>query len=1006
MSAGATTSKTQWPFSPQSIPGLSLWLDGADTSSITGTSSVTAWKDKSGKGNHASGNGGLSYTAGEGITFNGSNGYFTVPGVAGSIVGTPFTVFVVEKVAVLPSAGLPMGIFTNDPNANTTYGSFFTCYQPSGAVTFGWYNADQTTSTTYSVGTSRILNFNYTGTNRTILVNGTSGATQSWTQNLVTGAFTQPVIGRLWGTYYYNGTISELMLYIGNINTQQYQQVEGYLAQKWGLQILLPPTHPYFAILPVNTPPTSISGLSLWLDASDSTTKVTSGAGTNLVSIQDKSGSGNLWTPVTPNTISTNFNMNNGRPALSLFKAFGNNPLLRGTYTLTAGYNSTIFAVVQGRQINIFGDRGPTIGFGSQLDFIYYNADSEIDYEVVVYDIPESPNGIYILCLRVSATDSGSTYICSVNGTECLIDLQPNTPLASTGTTVITTSNTGVNDSVGELLIGEILVYSAGFNMSQIRQIEGYLAWKWGIQSNLPDTHPYYYAPSAVQLYKRPVFQRTFSPVDIPGCSLWLDAADLSTITGTSTVTAWRDKSGNGYSFTKASYSSGNITLSSRNGNSTVNLGINVMTTSSFPWTRWNTMFFVLSSSYEWLYSVGTLTNYFGTGNWQLLANGQNFQDANISQGNQLLPTLGLTNQYCLLVIGYGGGTQASNYTVNGTVRFTTAGTSTGNGTINPGTALPQATTTAALWLNGSHLYPYGDSTYVAEIVHYDNELTASQRQQVESYLAWKWGLLSPLATGHPGKLLPSFSTTFTPKSLTGLQLWLDAADSSTITGTSTVTAWADKSGNGNNGIPISSGPTLVQNVQNGLPGLTFPTTASIMLCGNLLAGTNFSMLAVVKYASSGTQYALGEWKIQYGSGLLFTQGNSVVTTVGTTSTYNPFGPLTPADTTAFHIYAASLSSSTSSSSVTLIAGTDGNDTTYTNSNGPNSAATAQPFAVGGAYENSTGYYPLTGYICEVIVYNSALSKIQLQQIEGYLAWKWGLQNNLPTAHAYKKFMP
>jgi hypothetical protein len=294
----------------------------------------------------------------------------------------------------------------------------------------------------------------------------------------------------------------------------------------------------------------------------------------------------------------------------------------------------------------------------------------------------------------------------------------------------------------------------------------------------------------------------------------------------------------------------------------------------------------------------------------------------------------------------------------------------------------------------------------VAEIVHYDNELTASQRQQVESYLAWKWGLLSPLATGHPGKLLPSFSTTFTPKSLTGLQLWLDAADSSTITGTSTVTAWADKSGNGNNGIPISSGPTLVQNVQNGLPGLTFPTTASIMLCGNLLAGTNFSMLAVVKYASSGTQYALGEWKIQYGSGLLFTQGNSVVTTVGTTSTYNPFGPLTPADTTAFHIYAASLSSSTSSSSVTLIAGTDGNDTTYTNSNGPNSAATAQPFAVGGAYENSTGYYPLTGYICEVIVYNSALSKIQLQQIEGYLAWKWGLQNNLPTAHAYKKFMP
>ena len=124
-------------------------------------------------------------------------------------------------------------------------------------------------------------------------------------------------------------------------------------------------------------------------------------------------------------------------------------------------------------------------------------------------------------------------------------------------------------------------------------------------------------------------------------------------------------------------------------------------------------------------------------------------------------------------------------------------------------------------------------------------------------------------------------------------------------------------------------------------------------------------MFAVVKYASSGTQTALGEWKIQYGSGLFFTQGNSVVASVSATTTFNAFGPLVAADTSAFHIYAASLSSSTSSSSATLIAGTDGNHTTYTNSGGPNTAATADPFAVGGDYENSTGYYPVTGYICE-----------------------------------------
>jgi hypothetical protein len=238
-------ARPQSPFTPLSIPGAILWLDGGDSSTITGTSPVTAWRDKSGNRNNASGSGGLSYTPGQGITFNGTNTFFSVPGVAGSVVGTPFTVFIVEKIAVLPPTGLAMGLFANNPNVGGQYTSFFTNYQDNGAITFGFYSADLTTSTTYSVGSTRILNFNYTGSNRTILVNGTSGGTQSWTQNLLPGAFTEPVIGKLWNTYYYNGTISEIILYIGNIDTQQYQQVEGYLAWKWGLQDQLPANHPY-----------------------------------------------------------------------------------------------------------------------------------------------------------------------------------------------------------------------------------------------------------------------------------------------------------------------------------------------------------------------------------------------------------------------------------------------------------------------------------------------------------------------------------------------------------------------------------------------------------------------------------------------------------------------------------------------------------------------------------------------------------------------------------------
>ena len=40
-------------------------------------------------------------------------------------------------------------------------------------------------------------------------------------------------------------------------------------------------------------------------------------------------------------------------------------------------------------------------------------------------------------------------------------------------------------------------------------------------------------------------------------------------------------------------------------------------------------------------------------------------------------------------------------------------------------------------------------------------------------------------------------------------------------------------------------------------------------------------------------------------------------------------------------------------------------------------------------------------YISEIILYQSQLTKDQYQQVEGYLAWKWGLQTSLPTNHPY-----
>jgi hypothetical protein len=43
--------------------------------------------------------------------------------------------------------------------------------------------------------------------------------------------------------------------------------------------------------------------------------------------------------------------------------------------------------------------------------------------------------------------------------------------------------------------ISEILLVSRAVNTAENQQIEGYLAWKWGLQSNLPANHPYFFSP-------------------------------------------------------------------------------------------------------------------------------------------------------------------------------------------------------------------------------------------------------------------------------------------------------------------------------------------------------------------------------------------------------------------------------------------------------------------------------------------------------------------------------
>ena len=49
----------------------------------------------------------------------------------------------------------------------------------------------------------------------------------------------------------------------------------------------------------------------------------------------------------------------------------------------------------------------------------------------------------------------------------------------------------GIWDSMFTGSIAELIAYDAPLTVSQRQQVEGYLAWKWGLQAALPATHPY-----------------------------------------------------------------------------------------------------------------------------------------------------------------------------------------------------------------------------------------------------------------------------------------------------------------------------------------------------------------------------------------------------------------------------------------------------------------------------------------------------------------------------------
>ena len=192
-------------------------------------------------------------------------------------------------------------------------------------------------------------------------------------------------------------------------------------------------------------------------------------------------------------------------------------------YGIATDSSGNVFVTGQyGAALTLFDPNGASnaaLAFsgGTDIFIAKYNSDGYIANAPT----PASSN------VLVSATYTPSTFSSFVNGFA-------QTTLAGTTLTTVGLFLGGPSNYFSGS-ISEVLVFGTTLTAAQRQSVEGYLSRKWGIGTGLISTHPFYTIGP---------FNRYFNPTDVPGCSLWLDGIDNSSMNSTTTVTSWSDKSG------------------------------------------------------------------------------------------------------------------------------------------------------------------------------------------------------------------------------------------------------------------------------------------------------------------------------------------------------------------------------------------------------------------------------------------------------------------------------
>ena len=803
------TSKNIWGFDPRTIPGCVVWLDAADTSTLTlSGSNITAWRDKSTFSNNVNS---ISTTAptydstDSSVNFVATSGTF-LRGTMSATYSNSVSVFVVASIATQTSPAYPrlsmiglsstansiligQQLYVNGGNTSViTYLSTGT--NPSGQGTNIMTLISNVTYSTRQV----ITNISsYIGTAYTIstFLNGDSQTTSTSTRS---GTFTAS--GTNVATYNkyslanypdaistggdsYSGKIFEYLVFNSALTTAQRQGVEGYLTWKWRLV-------GYSPITPLSL------GCQLWLDASDSSTITLSGS--SVTQWNDKSGNGNNmipWTTFSNATVSinsqTNLNVLNFSATGVYQGTISNGPYPADVYLVMALKDTTTHVDVISVYSSNTGSTFNSLTFGEYTASRWHNGSDGFARTPNVVS-PSNETSTSFLLMNWSI--SNNNYIIRRNGTQLIqsasytytrpadsrfqIGFRVNPTVFSPATTA----------GPFRGYIGEIVAFNTQLGDAQRQQIENYLGLKWGL-TGLPLSHPYYSLKPHLQY---------FQPDSISGCQLWFDGADYNTMfqdsAGITKVTAasqsvacWNDKiRGLGISNTgvlgqtmlaPTSVSGGGVFFS--NTSSTVSATARGLGTSLTGATNQTAFLFRMPAKYMTMVTVSlplsndSLRQICGVGSYPVGTAAPNFF---------MGPEMGAGN----------GGTMT--YDFNGTAHAQVATSTTGynsntvlridvlssdvtplwvtNGTSNTFTTTNNYTTANSNYpvnyvvMGGYSSTLVGSRNFngtVYEMLLYSRSLTVTERQQIEGYLAWKWGLIASIPTGHPYKTIPTALT-------------------------------------------------------------------------------------------------------------------------------------------------------------------------------------------------------------------------------------------------------